>query len=141
MNKIRILLIVAILFVMLIPAAVAAQGVWYCDALIIGGGDGSWHDPWGCAGEGELESIVFEIICEVHGGGTLYQIFDGYYVVHEIGFDNGECGVLSSTRVEGYPPNTGIEDIPMPIIIGAVAVGGAALVLAGLFLRRRNLAS
>ena len=141
MKKLKIILIAAILIAAFIPIAVYAQGVWYCDGLTEGGGNGTWYDPWGCALETELDEIVFEIIGELHGGGVLYEIVDDGYIVHVIECVDGECEIVSSTEFEGYPPNTGIEDLPMPMILGGVALGGAVLVLFGLLIRRNKLAN
>ncbi len=141
MKKFKIILIVAILIAALIPMIVYAQGVWYCDGITEGGGNGTWYDPWGCALEEEFDAIVYEKIGELHGGGFLYEIHEDGYTVHEIECVDGECEIISSTEFAGYPPNTGIEDLPMPMILGGVALGGAVLVLIGLLIRRNKLAN
>jgi LPXTG-motif cell wall-anchored protein len=141
MNKIRFILLAAILIAVLIPMVVYAQGVWYCDALNEGGGNGTWYDPWGCALKEEFDTIIYEKIGKLYGGGYLYEIHEDGYTVHEIACVNGECEIISSTEFEGYPPNTGVEDLPMPIILAGVALGGAALVLIGLLFRRNKLAN
>jgi len=133
-------MVIAILLIaVLIPMAVSAEGVWYCDAFSESGGSGTWHDPWGCELEEEFDAIAFEKIGILYGGGFLYEIEADGYTVHEIALVDGEYVIVSSTEFAGYPPNTGIEDLPMPVILGAVAVGGAALVLAGWLIRRKKL--
>ena len=141
MNKIRIMIIATLLIAVLIPMAVYAQGVWYCDGLTEGGGNGTWYDPWGCALEEEFDAVIKEKIGILYGGGFLYEIHEGGYTVHEIAIVDGEPVIIRSTEFAGYPPNTGVEDFPMPMILGAVAVSGAALVLIGLLLRRKKLAN
>jgi hypothetical protein len=140
MKKIRILIIASLLIAVLIPVVVHAEGAWYCDSLTEGGGNGTWYDPWGCELEEEFDAIIKDKIGVVYGGGFLYEIHEDSYIVHEIGLVDGEYVIISSTEFAGSPPNTGVEDLPMPIILGAVAVGGAALLLAGLVLRRKKLA-
>ena len=141
MNTIRIMIISTLLIALLIPMAVYAQGVWYCDGFTEGGGKGTWYDPWGCALDEEIDVIIKEKIGKLYGGGFLYEIHEDGYTVHEIALVEGEYVIISSTDFAGYPPNTGVEDLPMPMILGAVAVGGAALVLTGLLLRRKKLAN
>ena len=138
MKKIRILIIASLLIAILIPVVVHAEGAWYCDSLTEGGGNGTWHDPWGCALEEEFDAIIKEKIGNLYGGGFLYEIHEGGYTIHEIAIVDGEPVIVRSTEFAGYPPNTGVENVPMPIILGAVAVGGAALVLTGLLLRRKK---
>jgi hypothetical protein len=141
MKKIRILIIASLLIAVLIPVAVHAEGAWYCDSLTEGDGNGTWYDPWGCALEDEFDTIIKEKIGNLYGGGFLYELFANGYTIHEIAIVDGEPVIVRSTDFAGYPPNTGVEEIPMPIILGAVAVGGAALVLIGLVLRRKKLAN
>lgn len=141
MKKIRILFIVAVIIASLIPVAVYAQGVWYCSTLIAEGGNGSYAYPWACGTNAQFDYIVYDVICEQHGGGFLYRIYSGSYVFYEIGsVDGGQCDIIYQNEFPGYPPDTGVE-LPMPLILGAVAVGGSALLLTGLALRRRKVAS
>jgi hypothetical protein len=135
MKKIRIFIIIAVLISLMIPATVSAAGSFYCSTLRASGGSGTWADPWACATEPQFAAIV-DTICEQYIGGFLYQIFDGYYVVYEIEWDDG-CEIISTNRYPGYPPDTG-PDLPMPVILSIAAASGAALVLVGTVMRRRK---
>jgi hypothetical protein len=52
--------------------------------------------------------------------------------------DQGNCPITSEGWQRGLPPNTGI-DLPVPIIVGGLALIGAGLLAAGLLVRRRTL--
>jgi LPXTG-motif cell wall-anchored protein len=135
MKKIHIILITALLIAVLIPAAVSAAGVFYCDADRETGGAGTWANPWACATDQQTDDIV-NTICLDYYGGHLYRIFDTYYVYYRIVYPGVQerCNV-TSTRYPGYPPNTGVE-LPMPLMLGGGAAIGLLLVGAGVFLRR-----
>jgi hypothetical protein len=137
MKKIRVLFVAAILIAVLIPVAVSAAGAFYCSTLISSGGNGTWAYPWACSTEAQLQNIIYDIICERYNGGHLYQIFSGYYLYHRIEWIGGEqrCTV-TTTEYPGYPPDTGV-DLPLPLILGAVALAGVVLVGAGMMLRRK----
>lgn len=138
MKKIRILFLVAILIAVLIPVAVSAAGVFYCSTLIASGGNGTYTYPWACSTDAQLQNIIYDIICYRYYGGQLYQIFSGYYVFHRITWvGTGQTCTVTSTEYPGYPPNTGV-DLPLPLILGSVAVAGVVLVGAGLMLRRKT---
>ena len=57
-----------------------------------------------------------------------YRILDLY--------EDGSCEPSDEICYEGLPPGTGI-DLPAPVIVGGLALMGAALVAAGALLRRR----
>jgi len=137
MKKISIVMIAAVLIALLIPVTVNAAGVFYCTALSSQGGNGSFAFPWGCATNSELNHIIYNIICLQYNGGHLYRIFSNSYVHYNIvwGGVDARCTV-TSTEYPGYPPNTG-PDLPLPLILGSVAIAGVVLVGAGLTLRRR----
>jgi len=59
------------------------------------------------------------------------------YRVHLL-YEDGTCPIdeVNPDCYEGLPPGTGI-DLPAPVIVGGLALMGAALVAAGALLRRR----
>ncbi|MCZ7551091.1 MAG: hypothetical protein B6D39_02945 [Anaerolineae bacterium UTCFX2] len=138
MTKIRILFVAAVLIAVLIPVAASAAGVFYCSTLIGSGGNGTYAFPWACSTNAQLQHIINDIICQTYRGGHLYQIFSGYYVHHSIVWvGTGQTCTVTSTEYRGYPPNTGV-DLPLPLILAAVAVAGVALVGAGMMLKRKS---
>jgi hypothetical protein len=52
--------------------------------------------------------------------------------------DQGNCPITSEGWQRGLPPNTGI-DLPVPVIVGGLALIGAGLLAAGMLVRRRTL--
>ena len=139
MKKLRILLIVIVFIAVLISVTAYAEGVWYCSTLIAQGGSGTYANPWACSTNQQFDFIVYDVICDRHGGGFLYRIYSGSYVLYEIGFMDGECDIINQNEFPGTPPDTGVE-LPMPFVFGAAMVGGAALLLSGLALRRKKTA-
>ncbi|MBN1146960.1 MAG: hypothetical protein JXA78_06880 [Anaerolineales bacterium] len=141
MSKIRIAVILAVLFGLLIPVGVLAAGTFYCSALISSGGFGTFKDPWACSNASQLDYIVQDVICEQYGGGHLYRIYSGYYVYYRIEwYGQNECGITYQSRYPGYPPDTGV-DLPMPLVVSAAAAAGALLLVVGLALRRKSRAA
>ena len=139
MYKLRFALLAALVLALVIPVSVSAAGVFYCSALTASGGNGSYNSPWACPDQAAVDSLIYNTICPVYGGGTLYQILAGGYVQYNITYTYQQC-TYTYTRHPGYPPNTGV-DIPAPLLV-SLAVGAAALlIVAGLWLRRRSTAS
>jgi hypothetical protein len=137
----RIVVLLAVLFGLLIPVGVSAAGTFYCSTLISSGGYGSFNDPWACSNQTQLDHVIQDVICEQYGGGHLYRIFSGYYVYYRIEwYGQNECVIAYQTRYPGYPPDTGV-DLPMPLVISAAAAAGALLLVVGLALRKKNRAA
>jgi hypothetical protein len=132
MYKLRVALIAAILLAVLAPAAVSAAGWFYCSALKTTAGNGTYQNPWPCGSQAQLDEAIL-VVCQQYGGGVLYQIVSGGYVVYTI---NANCQ-YTVARYPGYPPNTGV-DLPAPLLI-SLAVGAAALLIVGaIWLRRKS---
>ncbi|MFM8322079.1 MAG: hypothetical protein ACKOC5_14300 [Chloroflexota bacterium] len=138
MYKMRIALIVALLFALLIPFAVQAAGVFYCNSGRTSGGNGTYADPWACSTTEQFNYIVYNVICPA-GGGWLYEILAGGYNYYRIEWVNNQCQITYRQNYPGYPPNTGVE-LPMPLLVGGVAAVGAVLIIGGVALRRKNAA-
>jgi hypothetical protein len=98
------------------------------------------------------EQQVNDIVCAVgmpaagaQPGDILYEMCcdcsvnaDGDWVYREWVFDGTDCAANGpGPWQEGLPPDTGI-DLPAPIIIGGLALIGAALLAAGLVVRRQT---
>ena len=114
----------------------AQTGSWYyCSATRTSGGNGTYYDPWACSNQTQLNTAT-DTICRL-GGGTLYRIFTGYYVIYYVNYTANGCTVTQDGEYTGYPPNTG-PDVPLPLIIGGVVAIGLLFVAAGLMLRRRS---
>ena len=141
MNKLRILMIFAVLFALLIPAAVSAAGVFYCDTSRASGGSGTWGDPWACSTNAQFNNVVYDYICYRYGGGHLYRIYPGSYVYYRIEWiaSRQTCDITYQSDHPGYPPQTGAE-FPVPFILGGAAAVGVLFLGAGLALRRRKMA-
>jgi hypothetical protein len=138
MKKFRILAIVAVLIAVLIPVAVNAGGVFYCSTNITSGGSGSYYNPWACSTAAQLDYVIDDRICDIYHGGYLYQIFTNSYRYNIITWYSADnCRVTYSADYTGYPPYTGVE-VPVPIIIGVVALVGTGMLVAGLALRRKK---
>lgn len=138
MKKFRILAILAVLIAVLIPVAVSAGGVFYCSTSVTSGGDGSYYNPWACSTEGQLDYVINDMICDTYYGGYLYQTFTDSYRYNVITwYSADDCRVTYSADYAGYPPYTGVE-VPVPIIIGAVALVGTGMLVAGIALRRKK---
>ena len=134
-----ILLVVFALVAMPMVNAQAQTGPWYyCSATRTSGGSGTYYDPWACSNSTQLNTVT-DTICRL-GGGTLYRIYTGYYVIYYVNYTANGCTVVQDGEYTGYPPNTG-PDIPLPLIIGGVAAVGLLLVAAGLLLRRKSAAA
>ena len=132
-------LIVLALVAMPMSSAMAQTGPWYyCSATRTTGGSGTYYDPWACSSEMQLGTVT-DTICSL-GGGSLYRIYTGYYVIYYVNYTPNGCEVVTGGEYPGYPPNTG-PDLPMPLIIGGVASVGLLLVAGGLLLRRRSAAA
>ena len=141
MKRRSIVLLATVLLALAIPLTVYAAGYYYCTTLpTAGGGNGTYAYPWACSTNEQLNHIIYDLICS-YGGGVLYQIHADSYVYYQIAWvGNNVCQITFQARYPGYPPRTGVE-FPMPLIVG-VAVGMAILlVVVGLLLRRRSLAS
>lgn len=137
--RIALMILVALALVAMPLINVQAQtGPWYyCSATRTAGGTGTYYDPWACSDEAQLNNVT-NTICS-YGGGTLYRIFTGYYVVYFINYTANGCQVVADGEYAGYPPNTG-PDLPLPLIIGGVVSVGLLLVAGGLLLRRKSVA-
>lgn len=134
-----ITLVVLALAVMPLLNVQAQTGPWYyCSATRTTGGNGTYYDPWACSNDAQLTTVT-DTVCRL-GGGTLYRIFTGYYVIYYVNYTPNGCEVIPDGEYTGYPPNTG-PDIPAPLIIGGVVSAGLLLVAAGLVLRRKSVAA
>jgi hypothetical protein len=145
MSKIRLALTLALLAAVLIPASIQAAGTFYCSALKSSGGVGTYENPWPCATDAQLNAILQDYICDQYGGGNLYRIFSGSYILYraEWATVNGQtvCQISYSATYSGTPPNTGVP-IPMPLLLGGGVLFGAILLGVGFALRKpseRNL--
>lgn len=140
MKKLQIILvitIVAAMLVVLVPGEVDAAGVFYCSTSVTTGGDGSYDNPWACSTEDQLQSVIDDSICDIYFGGSLYQVFPSSYTYKVVTwYSSDDCRVTSSTDYAGAPPYTGV-DVPTPYIVGAVALAGAGMLAAGIYLRRK----
>lgn len=135
-RKIFFALIVLALALMPFANVQAQTGPWYyCSATRTSGGSGTYYDPWACSNDTQLATVT-DTICRL-GGGTLYRIFTGYYVIYYVNYSPNGCQVVPDGEYPGYPPNTG-PNLPIPLIIGGVASIGLLLVGAGWVLRRKN---
>ena len=141
MKKLRLIVILAILIAVMIPAAASAAGTFYCSSSVTTGGTGTLEDPWACSDAPQLDSVINDQICAVYNGGDLYQIFPSSYRYHVVSwYSLDDCRVTATYDYAGYPPSTG-PDVPTPYLVGAVALFGAGLVAAGfIIIRRRKLA-
>lgn len=140
--KARMMLVVLIALALVVMPLVNVQaqtGPWYyCSATRTTGGSGTYYDPWACSNDAQLTTVT-DTVCRL-GGGTLYRIFTGYYVIYYVNYTPNGCEVIPDGEYPGYPPNTG-PDIPAPLIIGGVVSAGLLLVAAGLVLRRKSVAA
>lgn len=141
MSKIRLAFFLVLLLALALPVAVSAAGTFYCSTLIASGGNGTYAYPWACSTNEQFNYVVYDRICNVYGGGHLYQIYSGYYMYYRIEwlYTNNQrtCTITYRAEYPGYPPNTGV-DLPMPLIIGGVAGLAVVLLLAGVYLRRKS---
>ena len=137
MNKLRILMVCAVLFALMIPAAVSAAGVFYCSTLRSSGGSGTYNDPWACSTNEQFNTVVYDYICYRYGGGHLYRIYSSSYVYYRIEWvaSQQRCDITYQSEHPGYPPRTGAE-IPVPLIMGGAAAVGLIFLGVGLALRR-----
>ena len=140
MKKLGILLVVAILAAFLLPVTAKAAGVFYCTTLNSSGGNGTWSYPWACSTEQQLNSIINDVICQQYYGGVLYRIYSDAYVIYTVEWLSTQqgCNVTISPRYPGYPPNTGPEDFPLPLVLGGIALVAVGLLAGGLALRRKK---
>lgn len=80
------------------------------------------------------DPILYEMCCDcgTEEGTWMFRVREWH--------DDGTCPLVEGNEewIEGLPPGTGI-DLPAPVIIGGLAVLGAALVATGLVVRRRSL--
>ncbi len=138
---ILIIVIFALMVAVMTPSAVDAAGVFYCSTSVTTGGTGSYADPWACSTTDQLNSVIDDQICDVYTGGYLYQIFPASYRYMVITwYSSTDCRVTSTVDYAGGPPSTGVE-LPTPYIVGAVAVVGAGLLVAGIAWRRKRTAA
>jgi LPXTG-motif cell wall-anchored protein len=140
MKKLWILTILVVLASLLLPSTVRAAGAFYCTTARDTGGSGAWANPWGCATEPQLNYLINNVICRQYYGGILYRIYTDAYVIYRITLLNTEqgCSVDISQRYPGYPPNTGPEDFPLPLVLGGVAIAAVGLLAGGMALRRKK---
>jgi len=142
MKKMRIIMVAAVLMMLLIPTAVSAAGTFYCSALKSSGGVGTYANPWACSTDAQLNTVIYVYVCYQYGGGHLYQVYENsyiYYRIERVPVVTGqyECRITFRGEYPGFPPDTG-PDIPLPLILGAAAVAGGLLLVAGITLRRRR---
>jgi hypothetical protein len=137
MKKMRILLIAAVLIALLIPTTVLAAGTFYCSALISSGGSGTYANPWACSSDAQLNTIIYDYICNRYNGGYLYRIFSGSYVLYRIDYAASAQCTVTGTEYPGYPPDTGPE-LPISLVLASAGAVGAILLVAGLTLRRKQ---
>jgi hypothetical protein len=138
MKKFRLIAVLAIMAALVIPGAVNAAGTFYCSSSVTTGGTGTLTDPWACSDNTQLQSVIDDQICAVYNGGDLYQLFPASYRYHVVTYYSADdCRVTATYDYAGYPPSTGVE-IATPYIVGGVALLGAGLVAAGLFIRRKK---
>ena len=80
---------------------------------------------------GGFDPIIYEMCCDcgTPNGTWMFQVREWR--------DTGACPVVQKWS-DGLPPGTGI-DLPAPLIVGGLAVLGAALVATGVVVRRRSL--
>jgi hypothetical protein len=80
------------------------------------------------------DPILYELCCDCTTAAGSWK-----YRIREWRAD-GTCPVVDPGEgwYEGLPPGTGI-DLPVPVIVGGLALIGAGLLAAGLFVRRRTL--
>jgi hypothetical protein len=86
-------------------------------------------------GEEMRTETVYEMCCdcsESSAGAWKYRI--------RMLYEDGTCPLAMENVecIDGLPPDTGI-DLPAPVIIGGLAIVGAALLAAGVVARRRTL--
>lgn len=141
MKNIRIAIVLAVVLALLIPMTVNAAGTFYCSSLIASGGDGSYAYPWACADQTQLDYIIYDVICNQYSGGVLFRILATSYIYYQIEWlvvdGQSVCTITNSAEFPGYPPDTGVE-LPAPVIIGGIAALGGALILAGMYIRRKR---
>jgi hypothetical protein len=81
-----------------------------------------------------FDPVIYEMCCDcgTAEGTWMFRVREWQ--------DDGTCPLSTDVEgwVEGLPPGTGI-DLPTPLIVGGLAVLGAALVATGLVVRRRSL--
>jgi LPXTG-motif cell wall-anchored protein len=140
MKKLWVLLVVAVIVSLVLPGSASAAGYFYCSTLLQSGGNGTFGSPWACATEDQLNNLIDDVICQQYYGGTLYRIYTDAYVIYWITWVGSEqsCQVTVSQRFPGYPPNTGPEDFPLPLLLGGVAIVAVGLLAGGLALRRKK---
>jgi hypothetical protein len=83
------------------------------------------------------DPILYEMCCDCSTS------TDGTWVFRvRIWADDGTCPLDPDNAqwIEGLPPGTGI-DLPAPVIVGGLALLGAALLGTGMVLRRRSLST
>lgn len=139
-TRLTLTLLVALILAAMPLFQVQAQGgAWYyCSATRTSGGTGTYYDPWACSDEAQLTTVT-NTICRL-GGGTLFRIYTGYYVIYYVNYTPNGCQVVTDGEYPGDPPNIG-PDLPTPLIIGGVVSAGLLLVAAGLLLRRKSAAA
>ena len=139
MKKILIAVSLMLLICALPATALAETPTYYCSFDAESDGDGSYDYPWHCSDDGDLDEIVSEI-CGVDDYAILYQIVDDGYYYHVIEDpDDSACGITSTIFYAGYPPDTGIA-LPAPLMVGGLALLGAAFLGGGYFLYRKRYA-
>ena len=140
MKKFRIFLLLAVVVAVLIPISASAGGTFYCDTGVTSGGKGTFARPWACSTDDQLEHVVDDLICGDYYGGSLYQYFDddhSYRYMVITWYDDDDCRVTYTADYAGYPPYSGVE-VPTPYIVGAVALVGAGMLVAGLIWRQKR---
>jgi len=84
-----------------------------------------------------VDTIVYEMCCDCAtdpAGNWWFRI----HILDPAG--GGTCPIDPNNPdwIEGLPPGTGI-DLPMPVIVGGLALIGAGLLAAGVLVRRRSM--
>lgn len=127
-------IIVALVGLCMLPFSASADTIYFCNASVGQGGNGSATAPWACADDVQLEAVL-NTIC-TNGGGTLYRSLDDSFVTYEIQpVENGACTVQSAASPD-QPPTAGGESLLPLILMGAAVIGVVALAV-GVALRWR----
>lgn len=127
-------IIVALVGLCMLPLAANAENIYFCNASVGQGGNGSATAPWACADETQLEAVL-NTIC-TNGGGTLYRSLGDSFVTYEVQqLEDAACTVQSAVSPD-QPPTAGGESL-LPLILMAAAVIGVVVLAAGVALRWR----
>jgi hypothetical protein len=126
--------ILAIVGFLLLPLVARADTVYFCNASVSQGGNGSATSPWACADDAQLEAVL-NTVC-TNGGGTLYRSLSESFVTYNVeAVANAGCTVASQIT-PGQPPTSGGDSLSSTLLLAVGLLGAAALII-GLVLRLR----